>query len=219
MAPTPAVRVVLLAALCLPAVACSGDADPVAAPPAATASPAPTTPAAPAPEASAPPVPPPPAMTGSAPSDLPTTLPPGGVPVPDRVVPTLPEVPLTAPAPFGTGVVVRMTGARAGASAGSGPGQLAGAAAVAFSLTLENGTAQPVGLDLANVAVRSGPDGDPGLPVEGPPAAPFRGVLAAGASATAVYVFVIAPEQRDRVVLSVGYAPDAPLVELTGSVP
>jgi len=102
-------------------------------------------------------------------------------------------------------------------STGVGPGEISGAPAVAFSLVLDNGSAVPLSLDLTNVTVSYGPAETPGLPVDGPPGRPFSGVVAAGGSASAVYVFRIPTDERDRIMLSLSYRVDRPVVVFSGA--
>lgn len=167
-----------------------------------------------------------PSTTGAPVSPSPTTAPQpvlpapsdGLAPVPSRSLLAEPPVPLTSTARSSNGIRVHVTSTESVTSAGEGPGQVSGDPAVAFHVTLENGSGQPVSLALTTVAAEYGPESTPGLPVDGPPAAPLSGAVAAGAAAEAVYVFRIPLGERDRVTLSLRYSVDAPSVSFSGAV-
>lgn len=215
---TPVVALVLcLAAGCgsSSTPTAGGSTAPSASPaPAATSSPSPAATSSPLPAATSSPSP-----AGTAPTAGPGPTPTGPVEVPSRVLQTRPAVPLTSPAAFGTGVRAQVTAVRAVTSAGTGAGQVAGAPAVAFSISLVNGSTVPVSLAATNVALSYGAAADPGLPVGGAPATVFSGVLAPGGTASAVYVFAVPPDRRGTVALTVSYAAGAPVVLLTGAAP
>lgn len=174
---------------------------------------------------SAAPTPPPegpaPAAPTSAAPVAPPVVPPTDAlaPVPSRSLQVEPPVALQSPARLDNGVSVRVTQIDPVTSAGTGPGQVSGEPAVAFHLTLDNGSPLPVSLDLTTVSSAYGVDSTPGLPVDGAPAVAFAGAVPSGGSASAVYVFRIPTADRDQVVLSLRYSVDVPAVTFAGAVP
>ncbi len=139
-------------------------------------------------------------------------------PVPARTLQVLPAVPLQSPASFGGGVTARVTATAPVTAAGSGPGQISGAPAVAFTLAVDNASGSPVPLDLANVTVTYGADRTPALPVDGDPGRSFPAAASPRSSATAVYVFAVPDDQRSDVTLTLRYSVDRPTVVFTGGV-
>jgi hypothetical protein len=96
---------------------------------------------------------------------------------------------------------------------GRGPGEVSGPA-VAYRLRLENRTGSPVALGDAVVTAVYGRAATPAGSASAAPAAPWRGSVAPGASATATYVFLVPAAERDAVELSISYDPRRPVVLL-----
>ncbi|MBX9244946.1 hypothetical protein ICW40_09005 [Actinotalea ferrariae] len=139
----------------------------------------------------------------------------GTAAAPDGVPPTAEPVPLAATADFGTGVTSSLGGVEAIQAEAQGPGEIAGPA-LAFEIRLTNGSPGPV--DLGAVTVNLTDDaGVPGLPMLGPPSAPFSGTLDAGDSVTGTYVFAVDEGSRSEVALEVSYSMQAPVVVFRGS--
>lgn len=138
-----------------------------------------------------------------------------GEPDPTGVLPTAEPVPLEAPADFGTDVTATVDSVRAIQAQAQGPGETSGPALV-FTVTFTNSSTETV--DLGSVTINlAGSDGAPGVQMIGPPASPVSGVIAAGESATGVYVFTLDRDQQDRVRLEVTYSTQAPVVAFEGS--
>jgi hypothetical protein len=127
-------------------------------------------------------------------------------------------VPLEQPADAGQGVVVSLVRTVSVETQGVGPGETAGEPAVAVTLRVQNGSAQPLDLGATVVSLTTGPEATPGRFSEGPPARAFSGSVAAGASAEGVYVFALPTGERGDIVLDVSLAPERPVVRLTGSL-
>jgi hypothetical protein len=96
-----------------------------------------------------------------------------------------------------------------------GPGEIAGPA-LAVTLRLVNRTSRPVDLSYASVDV-IGSDGQVASPTPEPPADPFRGKVAPGASAEGTYVFNMAESVRDRIDVYVSYSAGVPVAHFRGS--
>jgi len=165
-----------------------------------------------------------PAAVPSSGAASPTTPPPaeGSPPalreVPPADVQLLPAVPVDEPAPFGNGVAARVESVVPITTSGTGPGESSGEQADALTIVLDNGTDAPLDLGGVTVDLSSGAEAAPARPSNSEPARPFSGVLAPGSSAEGVYVFVVPPDQRGDVVVTVNYAADQPTVAFAGSL-
>jgi hypothetical protein len=135
-------------------------------------------------------------------------------PGPDGVLPTAAPVPLSEPADFGTGVVAVLEQVRSVQTQARSPGEISGPGLL-LSVRLTNDTGEPVSLDTVTVNLTDAA-GVPGLPIGGPPAMPFEGRLAPGASAVGTYVFTIAEGARSPVMVEVFYSTQAPVVVFEG---
>jgi hypothetical protein len=138
--------------------------------------------------------------------------------VPAVPVRTRPPVPPASVATFGGGVSARITKVASVKSAGTGPGEIRGAASVALTLTVTNGSARSLSLDTVAVSATYGADQTPASPSSGPPSAPFHGTVAARASASGIYVFEIPQNARGNVSVSISYTASAPTVFFQGAL-
>lgn len=127
--------------------------------------------------------------------------------------PTLPPVALEAPADFGTGMTARITASENVEVTAQGPGEISGPA-LALTVEFTNDSPQPV--DLSSVTVSLDYSGQEASGFTSPPAQPVRPEVAAGASASGVYVFAVPTEDRADVTVSVGYAASQPVVIFHG---
>ncbi|HEY5822679.1 MAG TPA: hypothetical protein VIT20_11925 [Propionibacteriaceae bacterium] len=191
------VAVTLTALLLLAGAACSPDPDPEPSAP-TTSVPAPTSIGTPAP----------------GPSNTPTSTlpPPATTPVPQKspgdlnsTVPTTPEksrkpVDLDESSDAGGGVTARLGEIRSVTAKASGPGEVSGPG-LAVTVRVSNGSKASVGLDQVVVTV-TGADGSPGNAMSGKPAKPLSGQVAAGKSASGVYVFTLDQGQRDPITVN-----------------
>jgi len=99
-----------------------------------------------------------------------------------------------------------------------GIGEVAGPA-IRFKIQLANPTSSPVSTANVLVNVDSGPEQAPGLQLSGSGSVPFPASVDAHSSASAVYVFLIAPDKRDWVRIFVHYAITEPIVDFEGAAP
>ncbi len=87
---------------------------------------------------------------------------------------------------------------------GHGPGEISGPALV-VTVVVKNGSSSRVSVDSAIVTLIDS-KGNVGTPMTGSPARPFTGSVAAGDSATGVYVFQIGTKVRNPIRVSVTYS-------------
>jgi hypothetical protein len=153
----------------------------------------------------------------SVPPPLPTPTPTGPTDVVDQPPPALPEVALDATAAVGNGIVATLPKIESIEGSAVGPGNIAGPA-LRVTVRIENGTADAVSLDGVAVNMSYGTDRTPASPLDDPSRRPFGGLLAAGDSADAIYVFSVPAGARDSVTIEVGYQAGAPLLLFTGPV-
>lgn len=139
--------------------------------------------------------------------------------------PTGPYEPTTAPAvgldqtaDFGTGVTARLVSITAVDGVGQGPGEVGGPS-LRLAIELTNGTGAVVSLDTTVVNLYAGPQAQPTDLLAGAGDTLFAGDLEAGGSETAVYVFRVPVELRDRIQVTVTYRPDAATVLFEGVGP
>jgi hypothetical protein len=170
--------------------------------------------------------------TEPAPSDTPGAVPggeaPGAAAVPEDVQRAVgeravqPPVPFTAEAPLGpadaTEVVVRVTALEAVEGTAQGPGEVGGPALRA-TVQIENRTAETLPLISTVVNLTFGPDNTPAIGLSGPGAASFPQEVAAGQTATGVFVFNVPVDQRDLVRVWVDYRLEVPVVVFEGPGP
>jgi hypothetical protein len=151
------------------------------------------------------------------PPSPPTPTPTGPTENVDEPPPSLPEVPLDGAAAVGNGIVATLPKIEAIEGTAVGPGNIAGPA-LRVTVRVENGTAEAVSLDGVAVNMSYGPERTPASPLDDPSRRPFGGMVAAGQSAEAIYVFSIPAGDRDAVTVEVGYQAGAPLLLFTGPV-
>ena len=181
---------------------------PVTEAPVATADPAVEQPAPPSEE---------PASEEPAP-EAPAEPPAAETPVEPAPLPELPAVPLTeevAPVP---GVVVSIDSLEAVEGEAQGPGEVGGPA-LRFTLTMRNDGDAPVSLESTVVNVYSGPDQAPAVDLRGPGGIPLPAEVAAGATVTGVFIFMVPTEHRDQVRIGVDYTVGIPIVVFEGAGP
>jgi hypothetical protein len=152
----------------------------------------------------------------SVPPSPPTPTPTGPTENVDEPPPSLPEVPLDAAAAVGNGIVATLPKIEAIQGTAVGPGNIAGPA-LRVTVRIENGTAEAVSLDGVAVNMAYGPERTPASPLDDPSRRPFGGMVAAGESAEAIYVFSVPTSARASVTIEVGYQAGAPLLLFTGA--
>lgn len=134
--------------------------------------------------------------------------------VPSATGTTRAPVPITGTANFGGAVTASVAKVTKTDLTANGPGEFSGPG-VALTISMKNGSSRPLDLSVVGVTV-VGANGVTALPVQGAPAAPFSGQLAAGGTATGVYVFSLHSQPADPVTVSVEYSTVAPVVAFTG---
>ena len=130
---------------------------------------------------------------------------------------TAAPVPINAPATLQPGVTATVAGLEAVAGEASGPGEVAGPA-IRFTVTVQNQSAQPVSLERALVHVDGGADKAPALQLSGPGAASFPASVDAGATASAVFVFLLPVDQRDPIDIYLNHQVASPIAAFSGAV-
>lgn len=129
--------------------------------------------------------------------------------------PTLAPVPFSQAAEVGPQLTATVTQVESVTAEGRGPGEFSGPA-LAFHVTLTNGSDQPAALDSVTVNAQDA-SGQPLSSIEGSPAQPFSGSVPAGESATGIYVFTIPAGFSDPATLSVSTAANAPIAQFVGN--
>jgi hypothetical protein len=147
----------------------------------------------------------------------PTPTPTGPTEDVDAPPPSLPEVPIDAPAAVGNGIVAAIASVEAIDGSAVGPGNIAGPA-LRLTVRIDNGTGRAVSLDGVAVNLYYGADRTPASPLDDPSRVPFSGMVDPGAAGEGVYVFSVPTDVRDRVTVEVGYQAGAPLLLFTGPV-
>lgn len=208
LAATAACLLLTLAGCTPPSTPPPGDAP---APSASGASPAASASgtAVPTPES---PTAPPPSATGtwSPPPSQASTGPRSAAPVPTR------SAPLTDPVSFDTAVVVSLTGVTAITVTAQTPGEVDGPA-VKVAVRVENRSDKPIDLSSAVVSLTADRGGF-GIPTTAGGPVPLAGELAAGASGSGSYVFMLDPASGRTVTVSVNYSAAQPIAVFTGKV-
>jgi hypothetical protein len=157
----------------------------------------------------------PPATTPA--SDAPTPVP-SESPTPVTQPPAGDPVPIDTPAEVVTGLTASISGIEAVDGVAKGPGEVSGPS-IRFTVTIANATGAPVDLTGTVVTVDYGADRTPAGQLYEPGAVPLATSVAAGGTASGVFVFAIPPESRGLVHITVDYAVDvAPLV-FAGATP
>jgi hypothetical protein len=157
----------------------------------------------------------PPATTPA--SDAPTPVP-SASPTPVTQPPAGDPVPIDAPAEVVKGLTASISGIEAVDGVAKGPGEVSGPS-IRFTVTIANATGAPVDLTGTVVTVDYGADRTPAGQLYEPGAVPLATSVAAGGTASGVFVFAIPPESRGLVHITVDYAVDvAPLV-FAGATP
>lgn len=96
------------------------------------------------------------------------------------------------------------------------PGEIGGPA-LAITVDIANGRAEPIGLDAVTVSLIDGA-GNAASEISGEPASPLAGALQPGQQASGVYVFTVPTADQANLSLTVNYSAGAPTVLFTGSV-
>jgi hypothetical protein len=138
--------------------------------------------------------------------------------VPETEGPGLADpVTLDAPADFGDGVVVRLSGIRATQVEGRMPGEFSGPG-IDVTVEMTNRSDRTIDVGNVTVALIDG-GGDLAIPIQDPQRPELRGSLAPGESRTGTYLFYLPPEDRSGATVTISYAAGAPVVQFIGDLP
>ena len=121
-------------------------------------------------------------------------------------------------AAYSDGVALRVTSIKHGAVSGQGPGVLSGQTTSSLTVTLTNGSKQPVDLNQVVVTADYGRPARIASPIYDEGARDFSGTVATGKTATAVYVFAIPSSQLSDVTVNVDFDGSHHAATFTGSV-
>jgi hypothetical protein len=124
--------------------------------------------------------------------------------------------PLNASVAMPTGVKVRIAKIEAVQGEARLPGEVAGPS-IRFQVMIDNPTAGAIPITPVLVNVDSGAARTPALQLSGPGVVPFSESVAAHSSASAVYVFNVAPADRDDIRILVDYGPGGTVALFAGS--
>lgn len=144
-----------------------------------------------------------PAATVSASRSGGASSPPSETAAPSVAVSSAPPVPVGKPATLRTGVLVTVSPPQPVQVTGHGPGELSGPG-IAVTVRVQNAASGAFDLDgIAVNATYGAGSGTPAAPSNSSPARPLQGSLAAGASATGSYVFLVPASARPGVRIDV----------------
>lgn len=132
--------------------------------------------------------------------------------------PVAPSVGLDVPAVLAPGVQARVSDVEAIQGEARGFGELSGPA-VRFRVSVENTTDKPVSLDHVVVDVSAGASDTPALVLSGPGVEVFPPSVEPGGRASAVYVYLVPNEDRNRVRVLFNLRVDVPIAAFEGLVP
>lgn len=158
------------------------------------------------------------ALPGGSASATPDTPAATGATGTDPTTPVSETTPIDAPAESVPGVKVSIQQLEAIDGVARTPGEIGGPA-VRFTVSVENTTSAPVSLATLVVTFDYGADRTPAAEIAEPGGSPLPAEVAAGATATGVYLFTIAPEDRSQVSITVDYSVDVPPVVFSGPAP
>ena len=131
----------------------------------------------------------------------------------------LPPVDLAdAVAPSSDGVTIWLEDFTALEQAGGRPGEVGGPA-IQFDVLVHNDGEEPIDLATLVVTVAYGADRTPAEDVIGEESLPLVGTVEPGTTVRGTMVFVVPPEERSNVLVSVDLAADARVTVFEGDVP
>lgn len=136
-----------------------------------------------------------------------------------EVAPTVtraPAIDLTATGDLGGSVTARITQIGPIESTADLPGEVAGPA-VALTIEIANDSAGPISLEGVTVRMTDS-SGAAATATTGNSAQPFAGMSVEGGKAQGTYVFVVPPDARNPVTVTVGYSPSSPTLVFSGEV-
>jgi hypothetical protein len=135
--------------------------------------------------------------------------------VPSVHATTLAPVALRATAQFGGGVSAQVAQIADQKVSDTGPGNIVGQPAVAFTIEIRNQSKNNVSLSTVNVTATYG-SGTPASPANSASNSAFKGSVKPGGLAKGTYAFAIPTKDRDRVAVSIWYTQGKPTVVFSG---
>lgn len=132
--------------------------------------------------------------------------------------PVAPPVGISDNAVVVEGVEVKIVEIEAVQGEARGIGEVAGPA-VRFKVVITNRTDKSISTDQALVNVNAGPEKAPASPLSGPGATTLPPKIDPGTTASAVFVYQIADEQRQSVQILFNFRVDVPIASFEGPVP
>ena len=132
--------------------------------------------------------------------------------------PVAPPVPLMATKVVRTGVSATISEMEAVEGEARGIGEVAGPA-LRFKVTVINDSAAEISLDTAVITVSYGGDNSPASGLSGPNTEPFPATVAAGTSASGIFVFSVPKEARSAVKIYLNLDAGTPIAAFEGQAP
>lgn len=130
--------------------------------------------------------------------------------------PVSPPVPLNATVTLARGGKVKLSAIEIVQGEARGPGEVAGPS-LKFQVTIDNPTGTAISTSNMLVNLESGSEKKPALQLSGPGVVHFPESVEPGTSASAVYVFNVAPADRDRIRILFDYGLTDPIAVFEGS--
>ena len=125
-------------------------------------------------------------------------------------------VPLNATVTITNGAKIRISAMEKVLGEARLPGEVAGPS-LRFQVTIDNPTNAAISTSNMLVNVESGSENKPAVQLSGPGVVDFTGPVAPRSSATAVFVFNIAPVERNRIRILFDYGVTDPIAVFEGS--
>lgn len=125
---------------------------------------------------------------------------------------------ITKPAPITEELTAKVSKLEAVQGKADGPGEIGGPA-VRFTITINNATGRAADLSNAVVNAYYGGASTPAIPLQNPGGTPFPKSVAAGSSASGVFLFNIPPSDRGAVEVTVDTSVKTPVVAFRGAAP
>lgn len=127
-------------------------------------------------------------------------------------------VPLNRTASIRDGVTSDISGLESVQGQAQKAGEVAGPS-LRFTVTIHNGTDQPLSTADVVVNVSAGAEDLPAITLSGPDVSAFPPAIAPGASGSSTYVFLVPVDQRDKVRVLVNFQVDSPIAAFEGAAP
>lgn len=130
--------------------------------------------------------------------------------------PVSPPVPLNATVAIAQGAKIRISAIETVQGEARLPGEVAGPS-LRFQVVIDNPTNAEIPTNNMLVNLESGSESKPAVQLSGPGVVGFTGPVAPRSSASAVFVFNVAPAERDRIRILFDYGVTDPIAVFEGS--